>query len=277
MKTLLLIVLIASLGGSSYAQIPDKIRTLFANGSLLEAKKEIDAWLPQENRRAIDRWYFKTEIYLAIAENATLSNTVPGARDTAFQSFKKYMEVEPKLSDGSHFLSTMDNHQQLISLYTGYSKEGAAYYNAGNYVDALISFKKTLEVHELLADMNAITAKMDTTTNLYAGMAAEKLGKPDEAAVYYSRLAIAKAKQDGFVEIYKWLPDYYLKKNDIARVQQFLALGKEVFPNDPFWNAFELEMLSNKGDQTGLWEKYEQRYINCWENPANWGRMKRKY
>jgi tetratricopeptide (TPR) repeat protein len=113
---------------------------------------------------------------------------------------------------------------------------------------------------------NIIPIKLDTTTTLYAGISAEKAQKPDDAAIYYGKIAEAKAKGEGFVEIYKWLADYYRRKDDVTNASKFSALGREVYPADQFWTGFELDMAREKGKKDDLFKKYEQVIK---ENPDN--------
>lgn len=270
MKKVLLTVLLAATGFGLYAQKLDKAKDLLGKKKLTEAKNEIDGVLGIEKNQALSEPYYqKSKIYLAISKDSTLKSTVPDARDVAFASLKKYLEVDSlkeKDDKKRYLLLTFEGNQPLIDIYSGYSKDGASFYNAGNYNDALTNFKKTLEVFDVLAERGIVPMKLDTTTTLYAGISAEKASKPAEAAVYYAKIAEAKAKSEGFVEIYKWLADHYRQKNDIATAQKFSALGKEVYPEDQFWTGFDLEMLSDKGTKAELFKKYEDVIK---ENPDN--------
>ncbi|NII28705.1 hypothetical protein HB364_26730 [Pseudoflavitalea sp. X16] len=269
MKKVLLIVLLAATGSGLYAQKLDKAKDLLGKKKLTEAKTEIDGVLAVEKNQTLSEPYFqKAKIYLAISKDSTLKASVPDAREAAFQAIKKYLEIESKEKDEKkrYLLMTFEGNQPLIDVYSGYSKDGATFYNAGNYNEALNNFKKTLDVFDVLAERGIVPMKLDTTTTLYAGISAEKASKPDEAAVYYAKIAEAKAKSEGFVEIYKWLAAHYREKNDIATAQKFSALGKEVYPQDSFWTGFDLEMLSDKGSKADLFKKYEEVIK---ENPDN--------
>lgn len=270
MKKVLLTVLLAGTGFGLYAQKLDKAKDLLSKNKLTEAKNEIDGVLGIEKNQALpEPYYQKSKIYLAISKDEALKATVPNARDVAFESLKKYLEVDSlKEKDAAkrYLLLTFEGSQPLIDIYSGYSKDGASFYNAGNYNDALANFKKTLEVFDVLTARGIVTMTLDTTTTLYAGISAEKASKPDEAAIYYAKIAEAKAKSEGFVEIYKWLADHYRQKDDIVTAQKFSALGKEVYPEDQFWTGFDLEMLSDKGTKEELFKKYEEVIK---ENPDN--------
>jgi tetratricopeptide (TPR) repeat protein len=270
MKKLFLTALLAVVAFLSQAQKLEKAKDLLTRKKLTEAKTEIDNVLAVEkNKTSADAWYQKAKIYGAIAADSSLKSTVPDARNTAFEAMKQYLELESKEKDAAkrNIQLTLDNNAPLIDLYTGYSKDAASFYNASNYNDAFVNFRNSLAVFDLMSSRGIIPIKLDTTTTLYAGISAEKAQKPDDAAVYYSKIAEAKAKGEGFVEIYKWLADYYRRKDDIANASKFSALGKEVYPADPFWTGFDLDMAREKGNKEDLFKKYEQVIK---ENPDNY-------
>ncbi len=155
----------------------------------------------------------------------------------------------------------------MIELYTGYSKDAASFIMPATLTTPSLISKIHWPSFDLMSARNIIPIKLDTTTTLYAGISAEKAQKPDDAAVYYSKIAEAKAKGEGFVEIYKWLADYYRRKDDVTNAAKFSALGREVYPQDPFWTGFELDMAREKGNKEDLFKKYEQVIK---ENPDNY-------
>lgn len=269
MKKMVLTALLAAVGLMSQAQKIEKAKDLLSKKKLTEAKTEIEAVLAVEkNKTSADAWYQKAKIYGAIAGDSSLKGTVPDARNTAFEAMKTYLDLESKEKDAAkrNIQLTLDNNAPLIDLYTGYSKDAASFYNASNYNDAFVNFKNSLAIFDLMSARNIIPIKLDTTTTLYAGISAEKANKPDDAAVYYGKIAEAKAKGEGFVEIYKWLADYYRRKDDVANASKFSSLGREVYPADQFWTGFELDMAREKGNKDDLFKKYEQVIK---ENPDN--------
>lgn len=270
MKKLFLTALFAVVGFLSQAQKLEKAKDLLTKKKFTEAKTEIENVLAVEkNKTNSDAWYTKAKIYGAIAADSTLKSTVPDARNTALEAMTQYLELESKEKDAAkrNIQLTLDNNTPLIDLYTGYSKDAASFYNASNYNDAFINFKNSLAVFDLMSSKGIIPIKLDTTTTLYAGISAEKAQKPDDAAIYYGKIAENKATGEGFVEIYKWLADYYRRKDDITNAAKFSALGKEVYPADPFWTGFELDMAREKGNKEDLFKKYEQVIK---ENPDNY-------
>ena len=253
----------------SQAQKLDKAKDLLSKNKVSDAKTEIDKVLATEKfKENSEAWLVKSKVYVAAAAQPDLKASVPDARDQAFEALKKYLELEGREKDEKkrYLTLTLENNQPLIDIYSGYNKDAATFYNAGNFNDALTNFKNALAVFDIIAARNIVPIKLDTTTTLYAGISAEKANKPDEAATFYAKIAESKAKGEGFVEIYKWLADYYKRKDDIATASKFSALGREVYPEDKFWSGFELDMMREKGSKEELFSKYENVIK---ENPDN--------
>jgi hypothetical protein len=262
MKSLILAVLLAGTGFGVFAQKVDKAKDLLKANKLNEAKTEIDAFLAiEKNKNNSEAWYTKAKVYTAISKDSTLKGSAPNSREVAFDALKQYVELEStvKEKEKRQLSLTMDNRQPFVDLYAGYSKDGASFYNANNYNDALANFKQTLTIFDYMAQQGwTNNVVLDTTTTLYAGISAEKANKMDDAALYYGKIAEKKATGEGFIEIYKWLADHYKQKGDVANSQKFVDLGKELYPTDPFWSGFELDMLREKGTKDQLFAKYEE-------------------
>lgn len=262
MKSLILAVLLAGTGFGVLAQKLDKAKDLLKANKLNEAKTEVENFLAVEkNKTNSEAWYTKAKVYTAISKDSTLKGSVPNSREVAFDALKQYIQLESTIKEKEkrQMSLTMDNRQPFVDLYSGYSKDGAAFYNANNYNDALTNFKQTLEIFDYMSQQGwTNNIVLDTTTTLYAGISAEKANKLDDAATYYGKIAENKATGEGFIEIYKWLADHYKQKGDVANSQKFVDLGKSIYPTDPFWSGFELDMLREKGTKEQLFAKYEE-------------------
>lgn len=255
MKKFLLTTLFAVSGVLLFAQKLDKAKDLFSSKppKLNEAKTEIDGFLADpKNQKNSEGYYIKAKIYNAISNDSVLAAQTPNARWTAFEALKKYTEVDDK----KEILLQIDQYKPIMDIYQNYYKAGAADFNANRHESAFNNFKNCLTVSEFMASKTWTNVKLDTSVVLYTGIAAEKGGKKDDAAVYYAKLAEAKVNGEGMVEIYKWLTDYYAKKNDMANAKKFLELGRSIYPKDGFWNGYELDML--KDDKKALFAKYEE-------------------
>ena len=257
MKKILLTTLLAVIGFGLVAQKLEKAKDLFTSKppKLAEAKTEIDGVMADaKNQKNPEAWYFKGKIYGAVGSDAVLGVQNPEARWQAFEAFQKYVEIDDK----KLIMLQIDQYKPILDVYQSYYKTGAASFSAGKHAEAYADFKNCLAVSEFMSSKGWTAIKLDTTVVLYTGITAEKAGKRDDAATYYGRIADAKVKGEGMVEIYKWLSDYYGKKKDNTNAGKYIALGKELFPKDPFWSAYELDMYREQGDQKALFAKYEE-------------------
>jgi hypothetical protein len=258
MRRLFLTGILAIAGIGLFAQSLDKAKDALKANKIADAKTQIDGVLAVEkNQKNGEAWYYKLKIYNAIAADSNLRAKYPDARDQAFDALKKYTEVDDK----KLLLLQMDGYKPVNEIYQGYFQIGANNYNGGKYDSALHNFSGALQTSSFMNAKGWTTLKIDTTSTLYAGIAAEKAGKRDTAAVYYGRLAeakIANINGSNMVEIYKWLVDYYNQKKDEANTKKFIALAKEQYPDELFWSSTELDNLREKGNKDSLFAKYDE-------------------
>ena len=270
MKKVILSVVIVIIAITSHGQKLEKAKSLLDSKKLAEAKTEIDNVLAVEkNKTNAEAWYTKTKVYLAIAADPALKTTITDARGAAYDAIKQYYELENAKKDTNqrHIQLKLENNQPFVDLYKGFSADGSTYYNANNFNEALTNFEKCLDVFDFMSQKKMISYPIDTNTVLYTGIAAEKANKPEIAAIYYAKIAEKKIKSEGFIEIYKWLTDHYFKKNDLVNAGKYLSLGRQVYTTDPFWDAFDLDMIREKGTKEELFKKYEEVIA---ANPTNY-------
>jgi len=256
MKRVLLSTVLAFLVTGLFAQKLDKAKDKLKEGKLDEAKTEIDGFLAVEkNQKNAEGWYTKAKVYNAIA--ASDKTKADEAHATAFDALKKYVQYDDK----SLILLQIDKYGPLNEIYGAYFKQGADNFNDKKYDVAYAGFKNALEVSKYMGEKGWLSTKMDTTSTLYSGVAAEKLEKPDEAAIYYAQLAdnkITKYGGDDLVGIYQWLARHYADKKDYTNANKYILLGRELFPKDPFWPSIEIDMAKEGMNKDSLFAKYEE-------------------
>jgi tetratricopeptide (TPR) repeat protein len=263
MKKVLFTALLAIAGLGMIAQKIDKAKDLLSKNKLPEAKTEIDGVLADaKNQKTAEAWYYKGKIYSGITVDSVLAKQTPDANVQAFDAFKKYVDLDDK-----HILLTLENYKPITDMYQGYFKKGAAQFQENKYAEAFGTFKSCLEISDYMSSKGWANIKLDTTVVLYTGIAAEKAGKKDDAAIYYARLANAKVNGDNMGEIYKWLTDYYAKKSDSTNAMKYLALGQELYPKDTFWAEYEMQMIRDSGDKKALFTNYEKLLA---KNPSDY-------
>lgn len=274
MKSIVMLLMLVLAGTGLFAQRLEKAKILIERGKITDAIAEADKVLSNEkHKNNSEAYYVKAKAYGMLGADSTQQSAHPGAKDSSLAAFRKYLELEGNVKDTTkRFMHLMlDNRLPITDLYANYSKEAASYYNSNNFNDALKSFQGSLEVFDLLAAQGwTNNVALDTISVLYAGISAEKANKQDTAAMYYKQIADAKAKAQGFESIYKWLADYYNTKGDTKTATKYTALGKEVYPDDPFWNTFELSILGEKGGSEELFNKYDEVLKQDPSNHAIW-------
>jgi len=257
MRRLVLTGFLAFAGMGLFAQNLDKANDFLKAGKLPDAKSEIDKVLAVEkNQKNSAAWYAKLKIYNAIAAGP-LSGQYPGARDTAFLALQKYVEVDDK----KLLLLQLDNYKPINEIYQGYFGAGANDYNSQKYDSAFYNFKGAIAASTFMNSKGWTNMKIDTTSTLYAGISAEKSGKKDSAAAYYSKIAdahIDTINKNSMTEIYKWLVDYYHTQKDAANTAKYLAIGEMMYPTDLFWASEELDIAREGGNKDSLFAAYER-------------------
>ncbi|HLK28617.1 MAG TPA: hypothetical protein VKT28_08550 [Puia sp.] len=270
MKSTLLALIFAVAGLGLSAQNLDKAKDLLKSKKLMDAKAEIDKVLAvDKNQKNAEAWYYKCKIYTTIADDSTLKQQVPDAHVQSLDALKKYVETDEaanKEKEKQSLLLKLDNYKPINSIYAGFFQDGASSYNAGKYDEALTDFKGALDSREFMFSKGWITQKFDTISTLYAGIAAEKAKKRDDAATYYSKIADMKLNDSKYEDIYKWLANYYSQdKSDETNALKYARLGKEVYPADSAWKEIELGIYESeldeyrkKGNKDSLFAKYDQ-------------------
>jgi tetratricopeptide (TPR) repeat protein len=237
-----------------FAQL-EKAKESLKTGNLPEAKAFIDEVMKSTTApKNADAWYTKAKVYVAIANDATVSKKYPAARMEAFEAFKKYVAVDDRMLISLQ----IDAYKPINDIYTGFYQEAANHFNSQQYAKAYEGFTNAIMVSSLMTEKGWISLKLDTNSVLYAAVAAEKLNRPADAVKYYSQLVDSKVKNDGFVEIYKWVANYYFETKQANLANRYLLIGKEIYPQDPFWASLELDMTREKGDKDALFATYEK-------------------
>jgi hypothetical protein len=139
-----------------------------------------------------------------------------------------------------------------IVFYTSYINRGIGEYNNKDYKKALDLFEKSLFYSGFLNETGIASMPLDTTGQLLAGAAAQNIGDPeyDKIAIqHYKKLADAKiAGQDG-ITIYRFLARKSFDFEDIEGFKKYMALGKELYPEEEFFTYEEEDFLFSIEDQ----------------------------
>jgi len=243
-KLLLSAVLFASITG--YAQKLDDVQEKISKGKYDEAKEKIDKVMEDpKNQNNANAWYYKGKVYAGLAAMDSTGVLTYDAQQIAFDAFKKYQELDKK-----NVMMTLDQNVGLFQLYDLYYNQGVKKYNAKEYADAFEKMKKALAVENYISEKgysyNGFSfPKLDTQLLNLTASAAYLAKKEDESIPYFQRLADARLKEKEYRDVYALLGEYYIKKGDQANADKYIAIGRELFPDEDYWVGIE---FGNPGD-----------------------------
>lgn len=259
MRKLIFTALLASFALTMYAQDIDDIKDLVGKQQWDKAKDQIDKYLANEkNAKKPDGWYYKGVIYNEIAKSDKYKSILNGAdgRMQAFEALKKYVELDPKNIKG-----TIEQNVRFFDIYNGYFDQAAAAFNAKNYDTAFVNFRNAGIIEEYVAGKgfsynNFSFPKLDTSLIQNTAVSALMAKKNDEAAMYYQKLADAKIKGNNLLEMYQFLVQHYNDKGDKANRDKYLAIGRELYPENEFW--CEVQLKDAGTDKQKIFAKYDE-------------------
>lgn len=220
----------------------------YSTGKMEDAKKEVDKLMtdPKAKDKA-ETYLWKSNIYSELYADSTLGTKYPGAGKEAFDALNTYVEKEPDLKKLKE-----EGMRGVSLLYGGAFNYGRAAFQGKDWNKAFENFAFCQQVSEFIGKHSlSSTGKytIDTTVVLYCGYSAQNANKPGEAAARYKALADWKINDKDFEDIYKFILDYDTKQKDDVSFKKYLAVAKEVYPDDAsIWNQFEMNyMTSNTG------------------------------
>jgi predicted Zn-dependent protease len=272
MKKLIFSLLFIFLVTLTHAQDMKKAKSYLDAKQLDKAKTEIDGVLAKSPNDG-EANYLKARIYEEIAASDQYKSLVTGdARGEAFEAFKK------AIADSSNMkvkLAIMkDQYAGIFNLYTGYYEAGAAAFNAaaptGNkagFEDAMNLFIKADNTGQYITENKwSNIAHVDTTLVLNIAKAALNAGKNDVALTYFKELADAhiNGTKDGgagnaaFILPYQWLTLHYKDAKDEINMLKYAALGKQLFPENDYFDLVLIDYYRDKKDNKALFAKYDE-------------------
>lgn len=248
----------------SYANAQDllPIREKIEKGKYTEAKADIDLLLKDPKAGSIpDAWLYKAQIYAELTK-ANLKDAALTAG--AFEAINRYVALEAPKAEANRFLtSKLQGHRTFFDVYTVQFKYGADAFNRKDFTTALAGFSRSADMFGLLSKYNMTNVKNDTTSLLYAGVAAESARMPEEAVKYYTQVAALKIPDTTHMGIYGYLINYYTGKKDFAAANKYIDAAESLFPNRDTWMSFRIEQGGQ--DSLNRLKKYEElmvRYPN---------------
>jgi hypothetical protein len=276
MKRIVLPVLFTFLAAFTFGQSIKKANSYIDDKKYEKAKTEIDGLLAKDptNTEAL---YLKSKVYSIMADSSAYKSLFTGdPYGEAFDAFKKAIadSNNPKIT----LMVVKDNYQPIFSVYAGYYQEAAnAFNDAANsnnkpdtagFTKAMNLFIKANEVGQYIGENGwAHIGKVDTTLVLNLAKAALNAKKDDMARKYFQQIADAHIKglhndadsADPNYELpYQWLVLDYKQAGDSVNMVKYAAIGKELFPEDDYFNLVQMDYYREKDNHAELFKQYEE-------------------
>lgn len=216
------------------AQTHESIKTLVTLGQIDKARQELDAAITKpEFVSKPETYILKAYTYSALANSDAKRNTpeadaLMAAADKAFLKYKQLDASMGLLTDALY-------KNAPINIYGGYYVLGYNAFTAKNWDAAFNKMKKAVEYSDFLISRNMLSGKIDTNILILAGITAENNNKPEDAVIYYSRLADNKIMGEGFESVYRYLVSHYFQKKNYNQFEKYKALGGSLYPSSEFF------------------------------------------
>ncbi len=271
MKKLIFSLLFTCLVTMLHAQDLKKAKSYLDAKQLDKAKTEIDGFIAKSPNDGEGN-YLKAKIYEAIAGSDQFKSLAPDAREQAFEAFKKSIADSANMKLKLEVMK--DQYSPIFNLYTGYYEAGANAFNAaaptGNkagFEDAMNLFIKADNVGHYIAENKwSNIADVDTTLVLNIAKAALNAGKNDVALTYFKKLADAHINgtkgggdaNSSFILPYQWLVLHYKDAKDEADMLKYANLGKQLFPDNDYFDLVLIDYYRDQKDQAAMFSKYNE-------------------
>ena len=244
----------------SHAQDLEDINELLGKMKYQEAKEAIDKYLlnPKKEKDA-EAWYFKGRIYNSLSQQENMDPVQSfDLKNEAFAAFKKNQSLDAK-----DVRLLFEGYNSYLILYSGFYDLGSVFFGSKKYKEAIISFKKAIDVKDYILSKKYEYAgvklyPLDTAIVFNIGVCALQDKNEEEAVNYFKILADANVVADGYKDFYEFVADYYERKNDEANLTSFLNKSRKLYPDDEVWNDLEIKQAGKSGDKKLLFAKYEE-------------------
>lgn len=264
MKKYCFFIMLLFAGTMAVGQSLEDINKLMLLMQNKKAKEAVDKFLADpKNAGKADAWYYKGRIYNSYSKDSSITPTESMKfKKEAFEALQKYQQMDPK-----ELSLVNEQHGTYFDLYNGYFDIGAKEFNNKNFPVSFEGFKNAVIVEDFVKSkgyeyING-TSKfkfpvLDTSLILNTAISANQSKDEASAVLYYRKLTDANLAAEQYLNIYQYLTEYYMKKNDEANLAAILEKGRTLYPQDDYWTDVELEKVSKSGNKQLLMAKYEE-------------------
>jgi hypothetical protein len=213
MKKTFLFLLFASFSTVVLAQDYTKVMLNYSTKKYEDAKNELDKL--SNDSKAKDKaetYLWKAAVYSQLYTDSSLAAKYPDAAQQAMEAFNAYQQMDPSvklLKEGN----TSAAINGIAWLYSTSFNNGKQYFSQSKWSDAFREFSRASQLSDFINKngFNSNKSLIDTFTVLYTGYAAQNMGNPDSAVVYYEKLADLKTGGADLQPMYQYMLDDYAK------------------------------------------------------------------
>jgi Tfp pilus assembly protein PilF len=262
-KALFIAIFILTVCRPVHAQPYEIAKKYYDKNDLAKAKEIVEEALDNPARTKDARlWFMKSRIYIGMAESQNNSHPLYAQ---ALEAIEKYYQYDTH--HGS--LIKSEGLNPALMIYSGESRGGNNWYAKRYFREALDSYTGALDAFSHMKLQGLTTISMDTSAILYAGVSADRIHLSDTAAYYYQMIVnnhIININGNDMSDVYKWIPDYFLKKNMLDSSYKYLETGRIVFPNELYWYQKQLEICQKNGNAESILKKFSDITMHFPEN-----------
>lgn len=235
MKKSALFATILMLAVAAQAQTYEDIRNKMLLRQYKQAKEDIDKRMTNAKFASkADAFILKTAVYAALAMDSATVGTPQGDQllSEAEAAFAKYKEMDAPNLD---LVKDLTYKEGPINLYSALFNRAYKDYQASKWEPSFNTFKKVMELSDVLAAKQLLNSPVDTTVLILTAYTGENANKKDEAYTYYKRLADARVAGNGNEFIYRFMVLNSFQKNNMADFEKYKAMGKEFYPSSEYF------------------------------------------
>ncbi len=212
-----------------------------------------------------EAYILKTAVYSTLASDAMKTDpaqaeTLAAEADAAFTQYKEKDPGMPLISDALY-------QNGPVNLYTVYYTIGYTDYSQKKWNAAFTKISKAVNYSDLLIAKKLLASAIDTNVLVLAGITAENSGNKNAAATYYSRLADAGIKGEGYESVYRYVVSYYFTQKNYLLFEKYKALGKSMYPSSEYFTFDKVDFAI--GTTTGFENQYAAAQALVKDDPGN--------
>ncbi|MBL7825470.1 MAG: hypothetical protein JNJ57_02490 [Saprospiraceae bacterium] len=240
------------------------------SAKLQEAREKVENALKTPEGQALgSAWQTKGDVYNTMLQKDLARRMIDpkapltGDNDAlaAFEGYKKAYELATKKYEKSDAIKGISEvHGHLINI-------GVTKYEAKEYEKSFLSFKASVEGHDLLKENGQKSAlddpKMLDDQIYFTGLIATMANRCKDAVVFYDRLY---KKGTDNPAVYEGLYNCKMEAGDEAGANTVLAEGRKKFPDDTALLFVEINAYLKAGKLAELTSRLEQAIAKEPEN-----------